>query len=261
MGLGLLTAVALGGCASDDWQSKYEEQQRLNLDLSSQNQDLKEQRAQTAAQAEQLAQQARQADQDALRVRKEKEDAEKRAASLSAELAKAQTGPAGEPVARAFDEKAVQQLVDALKRDYPKGIVAITKDGNVEITLPSDVTFASGSADLTDSGKRSLRSLSTALKAQFAPYQVRVEGHTDSSPLVHVKNKYNDNFGLGSARALAVVRFLETDMGIDPKRLMSASRGEHEPVADNKTDGGKKQNRRVEIVVVIPHEAAVSLAK
>ena len=58
-----------------------------------------------------------------------------------------------------------------------------------------------------------------------------------------------------------LARFMETDMGIDPKRLMSASRGEHEPVADNKTDGGKKQNRRVEIVVVIPHDAAVSLAK
>jgi flagellar motor protein MotB len=54
---------------------------------------------------------------------------------------------------------------------------------------------------------------------------------------------------------------METDMGIDAKRLMSASRGEHEPVSDNKTDTGKKQNRRVEIVVVIPREAALSLAK
>src|SRR5206468_3374960 len=101
------------------------------------------------------------------------------------------------------------------------------QDGNIEITLQSDVTFGAGAADLSDAGKKSLKSITPLLKGKFAPYQIRVEGHTDSTPLVHTKGKYHDNFGLGSARSLSVVRFMESDMGIEPTRLMSASRGEH----------------------------------
>jgi chemotaxis protein MotB len=158
--------------------------------------------------------------------------------------------------------KAMRELVDQLKAELGKGAteVGVTKDGNIEITLASDVTFASGSAELTESGKKSLKSLTPLLKGKFAPYQIRVEGHTDSTPLVRSKEKYKDNFGLGSARSLSVVRFMESDLAVEPTRLMSATRGEHVPIADDKTDAGTKKNRRVDIVIVIPHDAAISMA-
>jgi chemotaxis protein MotB len=161
------------------------------------------------------------------------------------------------------DMTAMNDLVRQLKSELGKGAtdVGVTKDGNIEITLASDVTFASGSAELTDAGKKSLKSISPLLKGKFGPYQIRVEGHTDSTPLKRTKDKYNDNFGLGSARSLSVVRFMESDMAIEPTRLMSASRGEHDPVADEKSESGRKKNRRVDIVVVIPHDAAISMAK
>jgi len=256
--LGLVAAISLAGCASDDWQAKYEEQQRLSLDLADQNDTLKQARAEQAARAEAQAGQLRTLDAEAQKAR----EAAEAAARQNEEL----RGKAGAPAsvsAGVVDSKAIHDIAEQLKRELGTKApeINVTKDGNIEITLASDVTFGPGSAELSDAGKKSIRSLSGLLKGQFAPYQVRVEGHTDSSPLKRTLPKYGDNFGLGSQRSLAVVRFMEGDLAIEPTRLMSASRGEHEPVADNKTDSGKRKNRRVEIVVVVPHDAAMSMAK
>lgn len=258
---GLLAAISLAGCASDDWQYKYEEQQRLNLDLASQNDELKTSRAEQAAKSEQLANQARMLDAEAQKAREAAE-----AAARQNEALRNQSGaPASTGVATGahIDSNAIHAIADELKRELGKQApdVIVTKDGNIEITLASDVTFGSGSAELSDSGKKSLRGLSGLLKGKFAPYQVRVEGHTDSTPVKKTQHKFGDNFGLGSARSLSVVRFMEGELGIEPTRLMSASRGQHDPVADDKSDSGRRKNRRVEIVVVVPHDAAMSLAK
>lgn len=261
--LGLVAAVALTGCASDDWAAKYEEQQRLNLDLSAQNDELKQSRAEYAAKAEQYAAVSKQADMEAQKARQHAEALQKQNEALRQQIAAAPAAKS-EPAASSpgADMAALGEIVAQFKRELGKqGDVTLTKDGNIEITLDSDVTFAAGSADLSESGKKSLKTLAPLLKGKFAPYQVRVEGHTDSTPLKVTKPKYGDNFGLGSARSLSVVRFLEGEMAIEPTRLMSASRGEHEPVADEKSEAGKRKNRRVEIVVIVPQEAALSMAK
>jgi chemotaxis protein MotB len=258
---GLLAAITLAGCASDDWQAKYEEQQRLNLDMAKQNDDLKQARAETAAKNEQYANQVRTLDAEAQKAREAAEAAARQNEDLR-KLGSPSTA-SGTGTGSGVDSKAIHDIAEQLKSELGKQApeVSVTKDGNIEIVLASDVTFGPGSAELSDAGKKSLRSLSSLLKGRFAPYQVRVEGHTDSTPLKRTAPKYNDNFGLGSARSLSVVRFMESDLAIEPTRLMSASRGEHEPIADNKTDSGKKRNRRVEIVVVVPHDAAMSMAK
>lgn len=265
---GLVAAIAMAGCASEDWKGKYEEQQKLNLDLAAQNDEVKQQRAEQAAKAEQYAAQLKQTDMEAQKLRLANEEAAKEKEALRQQLAGSQTAPKPDSSASASstpatDMKAMRDLVDQLKAELGKGAteVGVTKDGNIEITLASDVTFASGSADLSEAGKKSLKTLVPLLKGKFAPYQIRVEGHTDSTPLVRTKKEYKDNFGLGSARSLSVVRFMESDLAVEPTRLMSASRGEHDPVADDKTEAGKKKNRRVDIVVVIPHDAAISMAK
>jgi chemotaxis protein MotB len=258
--LGLVAAISLAGCASDDWQAKYEEQQRLSLDLADQNDTLKQARAEQAARAEAQAGQLRTLDAEAQKAR----EAAEAAARQNEELRGKAGVPANASVSTGgVDSKAIHDIAEQLKRELGTKApeINVTKDGNIEITLASDVTFGPGSAELSDAGKKSIRSLSGLLKGQFAPYQVRVEGHTDSTPLKRTLPKYGDNFGLGSQRSLAVVRFMEGDLAIEPTRLMSASRGEHEPVADNKTDSGKRKNRRVEIVVVVPHDAAMSMAK
>jgi chemotaxis protein MotB len=191
-------------------------------------------------------------------------EAEKaRLAQEAEDLKASKTAGGGTTAPGPIDHSALSGIVDELKKELGQQApdVKVTKEGNIEIVLQSDVTFGSGSAELSESGKKSLKALTPLLKGRFAPYQVRIEGHTDATPLVRTKDKYKDNFGLGSARSLAVVRFMESDLAIEPTRLMSASRGEHDPIADDKTSTGRKKNRRVDVVVVIPHDAAMSLAK
>ncbi len=140
-------------------------------------------------------------------------------------------------------------------------IVSLTPDGNIEIVLPSDVTFSSGEATLTKRGQQSLRTLSTTLNGEYAPFSLRVEGHTDSQPLKRTRPIWGDNRGLGSARALSVVRFMESDMRIELGRLASSSHGMHQPLADNKSKADRAKNRRVSVIVVIPKDQALTMAK
>jgi chemotaxis protein MotB len=80
---------------------------------------------------------------------------------------------------------------------------------------------------------------------------IRVEGHTDDVP---AGGAYPTNWELSTARALAVVRFLQSQ-GIDPSRLAAAGYGEYRPIAPNDTAEGRSQNRRIEIVLAAAEES------
>lgn len=76
--------------------------------------------------------------------------------------------------------------------------------------------------------------------------KIMIEGHTDNVPIS--TNKYKDNWDLSVHRATSIVREMVA-ANIDPKRIIAAGQGEHKPVASNKTQEGKQQNRRTEIVL------------
>lgn len=251
----LLASTALAGCASD-WEAAYEQSEREKLDLHAQLESVQQERAVEAARSEALAQQNKAMEQEIARSRQDATENAKTANQWKAEYDKIAARPAASASAPAGrDTSEVEAQASRLRQVYPDTVV--TPDGNIEVTLPSDVTFASGSTILTDPAKKSLRKLGALLNGEFAPYAMRVEGHTDAEPLNKTKDRFGDNRGLGSARALEVVRFMESDMKVEPRRLTSASKGEHEPVAENKTPSGRTKNRRVEIVVVIPRDGAV----
>ncbi|MCB0998723.1 MAG: flagellar motor protein MotB [Acidimicrobiales bacterium] len=105
----------------------------------------------------------------------------------------------------------------------------------------SGVLFDSGKSDLKLAGQVVLQTMVPALQA--IPNKIRIEGHTDS-----VGDEY-DNYELSADRALAVLRFLSLQGGFD-ERIELAGRGEWDPIADNATEEGRAQNRRVEIIVL-----------
>jgi outer membrane protein OmpA-like peptidoglycan-associated protein len=71
---------------------------------------------------------------------------------------------------------------------------------------------------------------------------VRIEGHTDSQG----SDKFN--LKLSQQRAASVRTYLITK-GTDPARMVAEGFGERVPIADNRTSGGRAQNRRVEFVI------------
>lgn len=110
-----------------------------------------------------------------------------------------------------------------------------------EVTIPSDVLFASDSAE---PGPGLARAVEVALEvAQQVPGPVVVEGFLD--------DRGPENIPLSIARARAVADALTSAQPnpLDPARIQVVGRGEADPVASNRTASGRAQNRRVEIHV------------
>jgi chemotaxis protein MotB len=238
-----LAALPLAGCASD-WEERYEQSQQDNLDMAQQMEQMRTQQAQDAAKAEGANAQVASLERENKKLLDERNQAADSAAQWRAKGE--QPGTAAAPRA-AGDDEIGRKISELQKAGYE---AVRTEKGDIEITLSSDVTFGSGSEVLSDAGKKSLKALAPKLNGEFAQYMIRVEGHTDTEPLKVTKAKYGDNLGLSTARANAVTRFMQDDMKIESRRLISSGRGEQEPIADNKTAAGRAKNRRVEIVVV-----------
>lgn len=77
---------------------------------------------------------------------------------------------------------------------------------------------------------------------------IRIEGHTDNTPLGE-GGKFPTNWELSSARAAWIVRYLVAKFQFPARRLSAAGYADGRPIADNKTEAGRAQNRRIEIVV------------
>ena len=76
---------------------------------------------------------------------------------------------------------------------------------------------------------------------------LRVDGHTDSTPIRH--SKWKDNLHLSLMRARAVVDALITE-GVPAGELCAAGFGEWHPVAPNDTAEDRARNRRVELSLI-----------
>lgn len=79
---------------------------------------------------------------------------------------------------------------------------------------------------------------------------IRVEGHTDNSPLPPGKFPESwTNWELSAMRAAWIVRYMKAAGKIPTVRLAAAGLSDGQPIADNNTEEGRALNRRVEIVV------------
>ncbi len=113
------------------------------------------------------------------------------------------------------------------------------------VSLAEAGFFESGGAAVSGDAALVLDALADSLKDSNAP--VRVEGHTDSTPIATAR--YPSNWELSTARASAVLaKFIER--GINPERLSAAGYAGFQPVADNATPEGRAQNRRVDVVII-----------
>ncbi len=147
-----------------------------------------------------------------------------------------------------------ESLAGALKGEIEAGRVELTElRGRTTVKMKDKILFASGSATIGKEGRESLRKVADALRT-IQGKLIRVEGHTDNVPTAP-GGAFPTNWDLSSARALAVVRFLQ-EAGVDPTRLAAAGYGEFQPIAPNDTPEGRGQNRRHEIVLA-PAEGAL----
>lgn len=147
--------------------------------------------------------------------------------------------------------EAAEQMSEVLAPFVDADLVAVKKhDFWVELEMNSELLFASGEANLSLKALPILKKVSEIVR--LMPNAIHVEGHTDDVPINTAK--FPSNWELSSARATSVVRELVNE-GIDPARLSAVGYGEFHPIADNSTEQGRFQNRRV-VVVLMSHAFA-----
>ena len=160
-------------------------------------------------------------------------------AAIGAAIGSAVGAGTGAIIGRHMDkvaQEAAQQVPDAQVEEVTdaNGLKA------VKVTFDSGILFATNKADLSQNSKNSLAKFSNVLKNNTDCY-VDIYGHTDSTG--------NDgiNIPLSNNRAKSVYTYL-TSCGVGSNQIQKVEgKGSSEPVADNSTVEGRKQNRRVEV--------------
>ena len=141
-------------------------------------------------------------------------------------------------------------LVTSIKRavgvNDPDIEVNVEK-GVVYISIADKLLFKSGSYQVSDRAKEILGKVAKIVQDK-PDFECMVEGHTDNVP---IKNPVlQDNWDLSVKRATSIVRILQNDFGIDPKRLVASGRSEFVPLDTNDTAEGRSKNRRTRILVL-----------
>lgn len=122
----------------------------------------------------------------------------------------------------------------------------IARRGLVVTVLTDKVLFDSGSAQLKSASHKLLDALARMLKTTVRN-PIQVEGNTDNVPVN--TGQFPTNWELSTARATSVVRYL-IGHGLNPDRLAATGYADRHPIATNATEGGRRHNRRVELVVI-----------
>jgi len=114
----------------------------------------------------------------------------------------------------------------------------------------SEVLFDVGSADIGEPGKVQLAQFAKTLIeiGEKIPNEIdwilRVDGHTDARPIYTFK--FPSNWELSSARAIAVVKYLESQ-GVPANRLVAAGFAENRPLDSSGSEQAYRRNRRIEL--------------
>jgi outer membrane protein OmpA-like peptidoglycan-associated protein len=120
------------------------------------------------------------------------------------------------------------------------------------VKFNSGLLFSAGSAELQSSAQTNLKNLASSLQRNPTT-NVIIIGHSDNT------GTSQQNMDISLQRANAVKTYLIT-RGVDAARITAMGRGGTEPIADNETENGRAQNRRVEVVIVASQKMKSQLA-
>lgn len=120
--------------------------------------------------------------------------------------------------------------------------------GVVFISIADKLLFKSGSYVVSDRAKEVLGKVGKVIKDK-PTFECMVEGHTDNVPFTG-NAVLLDNWDLSVKRSTAIVRVLTKDLGVNPKQLIAAGRGEFIPLVENNSSENRTINRRTRIVIL-----------
>lgn len=145
-----------------------------------------------------------------------------------------------------LNQALTNKLTRSLTREEMADVDVQVLKGVVYISLADNMLYKSGSYEIGDRAHETLSKIAKIIQ-DYKEYDVLVEGNTDDVPIS--KTNIRNNWDLSALRASSVVQALQTQYGIDPKRMTCGGRGQYNPVASNNTEKGKQRNRRTQIII------------
>lgn len=142
----------------------------------------------------------------------------------------------------------LEQKIEALAKEagLDQEITARMEERGLVVSISNTAFFAEGEAELRPEVVPVLDRVAGVL--QEDPHYLRIEGHTDDTPIRTWR--FPSNWELSAVRATTLVRFLVERHDFPPTRLSAAGYGEYYPRVRNTTDANRALNRRVDIVVL-----------
>ncbi|WP_342646529.1 OmpA family protein [Mucilaginibacter sp. CSA2-8R] len=156
--------------------------------------------------------------------------------ALGAIIGGAVGGTAGAFIGRKMDRQAAE-----IKQTVPGATVERQGEG-ILVKFDSGILFDVDKTALKSDARSNLQNLATSLNSN-PQTNILIVGHTDNTGSA----SYNQD--LSVRRAESVKSFIVSN-GVSSGRLSTQGKGLSEPIADNSTESGRAQNRRVEIVIV-----------
>lgn len=144
----------------------------------------------------------------------------------------------------------------AEKSEYSEDIsVLVNSSGSITIRFTDAVFFEPNSAVLTAAGRTAINKFVPGLKA-ISKYigGITVAGHTAQGI-----GEVND-WDLSGSRASSVLKHMDYQTIIDSALYKYEAYAQYKPIADNDTEEGRRQNRRVEVTIVRNNDNTLSNA-
>lgn len=143
--------------------------------------------------------------------------------------------------------QAAREIREAVKREkLDEAIKVKVTDKGIAIKIADPLGFDIGKADIKPEFAGALLEIVRIIN-KFPNNEIRVEGHTDNTPIR--TREFPSNWELSAARALKVIKYLYNQGGIHPSKLSAVGYGEYRPIAPNNSPGNKQKNRRIEMYV------------
>lgn len=150
----------------------------------------------------------------------------------------------------------------ATHKDFKQMLVSLEKklaeqhvSEAVQVTVtPRGLVISLKEAGFFDSGSGTLKPAAFPVLAEIAkvlePYEnpLSFEGNTDDKP-IH-SSLFPSNWELSSTRATNIAHHFIDQYGFNPRLISVTGYGEYRPLASNSTEEGRKQNRRVDVVML-----------
>lgn len=165
-------------------------------------------------------------------------------AAIGAAIGTAVGGGTGALIGRHMDKKKAAleaELGNAANVETVTDSQGLTA---IKVTFNADMTFATNKATLSKSAQDALKQFAAQMTTtDMINTDIQIKGHTDNTGSAAVNEK------LSLQRAQSVGNVLRAN-NITAGRITEAGCSYNEPVADNSTAEGRKQNRRVEVYVL-----------